>query len=103
MVDVGSGRCCPGDFWRRRRGEASGVYYKSDKTASILKQIEALRSQIEAGISRDALQKLLPPGGGRNALDCALWDLEAKVSGRPAWADGAPSHCRNAAQAGLDV
>jgi len=40
---------------------------------------------VEAGLDRAALQTLLPPGGARNALDCALWDLEAKLSGRPAW------------------
>jgi L-alanine-DL-glutamate epimerase-like enolase superfamily enzyme len=48
-------------------------------------QIEALRAQIEAGIDRQTLQKLLPAGGARNALDCALWDLEAKRSGKPVW------------------
>jgi L-Ala-D/L-Glu epimerase len=67
------------------RGEAAGVYYKNDKPASMLKQIEAVRATIEAGISREAAQKLLPAGGARNALDCALWDLEAKLSGRRAW------------------
>jgi L-alanine-DL-glutamate epimerase-like enolase superfamily enzyme len=40
---------------------------------------------IEQGISRAALQTLLAPGGARNAIDCALWDLEAKRTGRPAW------------------
>ncbi len=67
------------------RGEATGVYYRNDKATSIIQQIEALRPRIEAGISRDSLQGLLPPGGARNALDCALWDLEARVTGRSAW------------------
>ena len=67
------------------QGEASGVYYRAENPASMLKQLEPLRATIEAGISRDALQKLLGPGGARNALDCALWDLEAKVTGNPAW------------------
>jgi L-alanine-DL-glutamate epimerase-like enolase superfamily enzyme len=67
------------------RGEAAGVYYRNDKPASMLTQIETLRSTIEAGISREALQQLLPAGGARNALDCALWDLQAKLSGRRAW------------------
>ena len=66
-------------------GEAAGVYYKNDRPAAMLQQIESLRAVIEAGISRDSVQKRLPPGGARNALDCALWDLEAKLSGRPAW------------------
>lgn len=37
------------------------------------------------GLDRTSLQSLLPPGAARNALDCALWDLEAKRAGRPAW------------------
>jgi L-alanine-DL-glutamate epimerase-like enolase superfamily enzyme len=67
------------------RGEAAGVYYRQDTPELALKKIESLRATIEAGISRDLLQKLLPPGGARNALDCALWDLEAKLTGRPVW------------------
>jgi L-alanine-DL-glutamate epimerase-like enolase superfamily enzyme len=67
------------------RGEAAGVYYRKDKPAAMLQQIEALRTTIETGVSRESVQKLLPPGGARNALDCALWDLEAKLGGRAAW------------------
>jgi len=63
-------------------GEAAGVYYKDDRPASMLRQIEKCRSRIEHGLTRDTLLQLLPPGGARNALDCALWDLEAKCSGR---------------------
>ena len=67
------------------KGEAAGVYYKGDDLASMIAQIERVRAQIEAGISRKSLQELLPPGGARNALDCALWDLEAKLAAQPAW------------------
>ena len=68
------------------RGEASGVYYrKDDDAAGVVRQIEAVRARIEAGIDRESLQRLLPTGGARNAVDCALWDLEAKLTGRPAW------------------
>jgi L-alanine-DL-glutamate epimerase-like enolase superfamily enzyme len=67
------------------RGEAAGVYYLDDIPALMAQQIEALRSAIEAGIDRDSLQVLLPAGGARNAVDCALWDLEAKLSGRAVW------------------
>jgi L-Ala-D/L-Glu epimerase len=67
-------------------GEASGVYYrKDDDAAGVVRQIEAIRPRIEAGIDRESLQRLLPTGGARNAVDCALWDLEAKQTGRPAW------------------
>jgi L-alanine-DL-glutamate epimerase-like enolase superfamily enzyme len=70
---------------RTGRGEAQGVYYRHDTPATMQAQIEALRAQIEAGIDRLTLQTLLPAGGARNALDCALWDLEAKRSGKPVW------------------
>jgi len=66
-------------------GEAAGVYYKKDDATSIVPQIESKRAAIEAGIDRDTLRTLLPAGGARNAIDCALWDLEAKLSGQPAW------------------
>jgi len=68
------------------RGEAAGVYYrKSDSPSQNAKLIETVRGRVEAGIDRETLQALLPPGGARNALDCALWDLEAKTTGNPAW------------------
>jgi L-alanine-DL-glutamate epimerase-like enolase superfamily enzyme len=68
------------------RGEASGVYYRDgEDIPGIVKQIEAVRRQIESGISRTSLQELLPAGGARNAIDCALWDLEAKQAHTPAW------------------
>ena len=40
---------------------------------------------LEPPFDRMELQSLLPPGAARNAVDCALWDLEAKQSGRPVW------------------
>jgi L-alanine-DL-glutamate epimerase-like enolase superfamily enzyme len=68
------------------RGEGGGAYYLGDDLAHMLADIEAHRGAIEAGIDRAALQRLMPPGGGRNAVDCALWELEAARAGRPAWA-----------------
>jgi L-alanine-DL-glutamate epimerase-like enolase superfamily enzyme len=67
------------------RGEAHGVYYRGETAEVIRSQILSVRAQIEAGITRDALREILQPGGARNAVDCALWDLEAKLTGRPAW------------------
>lgn len=67
------------------QGEALGVYYHHDTPVKMLAQVEALRGQIEAGMTRQQLQQVLPAGGARNALDCALWDLEAKRSGQPVW------------------
>lgn len=67
------------------QGEASGVDYRGEDAAGMVRQIEAVRAEIEQGLDRDSLQRLLPVGGARNAVDCALWDLEAKLSGRAAW------------------
>ncbi len=72
-----------GDF--TGRGEASGVYYLGDDAANMLRHVEDVRGAIEAGATRQALQDMLPPGGARNALDCALWDLEAARAGLPVW------------------
>ena len=74
------------------RGEASGVYYLGDDTANMLRHVESARSAIEAGATRQALQTLLPPGGARNALDCALWDLEAARASRSVWQLAGFSH-----------
>ncbi len=70
---------------RTGMGEASGVYYHDETPASMKAQLEDVRGAIQSGISRSALRELLPPGGARNAIDCALWDLEAKEQGAPAW------------------
>ena len=67
------------------RGEAAGVYYTNDHPDGMLATLEALRPRIEAGIDRDTLRTLLPAGGARNALDCALWELESQRSGMPVW------------------
>ncbi len=67
------------------RGEASGVYYLGDDRQHMLSTLEAHRVAIEDGIDRRQLQRLMPPGGARNAVDCALWELEASLAGQPAW------------------
>jgi L-alanine-DL-glutamate epimerase-like enolase superfamily enzyme len=67
------------------RGEAGGVYYMKDEPDGIVTRIEAVREAIESGISRDALRALLPPGGARNAVDCAIWELEARLTNTPVW------------------
>jgi L-alanine-DL-glutamate epimerase-like enolase superfamily enzyme len=69
----------------RGRGEASGVYYLGDDAKKMVAAIEAHRPEIEQGIDRESLQHLLPPGGARNALDCALWELDAARSGCSVW------------------
>jgi L-alanine-DL-glutamate epimerase-like enolase superfamily enzyme len=67
------------------RGEGDGVYYRGETPDSIAQDIESARDAIEAGASRQDLQTLLPPGGARNALDCAMWELDAKRAGKPVW------------------
>jgi L-alanine-DL-glutamate epimerase-like enolase superfamily enzyme len=49
------------------------------------RQIATAANQIEAGISREQLLEVLPPGGARNAVDCALWDIEAQRARRSVW------------------
>jgi L-alanine-DL-glutamate epimerase-like enolase superfamily enzyme len=73
------------DGAHRGRGEASGVYYLGDTAQSMVAAVEAVRRDIEKGIDRAALQRLLPPGGARNAVDCALWELDAQRSGAAVW------------------
>jgi hypothetical protein len=58
--------------------------YKNETPNGMLKAIEQLRSTIETGVDRNSVQGLLPAGGAHNALDCALWDLEAKLTHRAA-------------------
>lgn len=69
------------------RGRGEGVPYAryGETVDGVLAQIESVRARIEAGVGRAPLQGLLPPGAARNALDCALWDLEAKRAGVRAW------------------
>jgi L-alanine-DL-glutamate epimerase-like enolase superfamily enzyme len=71
------------DGGHRGRGEASGVYYLDDKVEKIVDTIESRRTAIETGLDRVSLQRLLPPGGARNAVDCAMWELEASRKGLP--------------------
>lgn len=67
-------------------GEAYGVYYCDETAESMMTQIETYRAAIESGLTREELLELMPTGGARNAVDAALWDLEAKKSGISAWA-----------------
>jgi L-alanine-DL-glutamate epimerase-like enolase superfamily enzyme len=66
-------------------GEAIGVSYLGEDQASVLRDLEGVFAAVEAGVDRATLQDLLPAGGARNGLDCALWDLECKRSGKTIW------------------
>ena len=65
-------------------GRGEGVPYPryGESIDGSLGRIEAVRVAIEGGAGRDELLTLLEPGAARNALDGALWDLEAKLAGR---------------------
>lgn len=65
------------------RGECVPLARYNQSLASVLAQIESVQS--EKNFNRQGLQELLPAGPARNALDCALWDLEAKASGKRVW------------------
>ena len=67
------------------RGEAAGVYFMNDDPAHMQSEIDRCRSEIEGGATRQELRGILPAGGARNALDCALWELESLQKQRPVW------------------
>ena len=78
LVELADGR-------HRGRGEAAGVYYLGDGSAQIVAMLESNRAAIEACRSREDLLQILPPGGARNAVDCALWELDSNRFGVPAY------------------
>src|SRR5947209_8118044 len=65
------------------RGECVPIKRYKQSTESVIAQIESFKD--DNNLDRHALQTSLPPGAARNALDCALWDLEAKRSGKRVW------------------
>ena len=99
VAEVADGACAG-------RGEAV-PYPRYDETPEGTRaEIESVRDAVEGGLGREGLLEALPPGAARNALDCALWDLEAKQAGRPAWALAglaAPKPCVTAVTLSLDT
>jgi len=67
------------------RGECVPYARYGETVDGVVAALEGLKASVARGLDRAALQTLLPPGAARNALDCALWDLEAKRSATPAW------------------
>jgi L-alanine-DL-glutamate epimerase-like enolase superfamily enzyme len=72
------------DGAHRGRGECMPYGRYGETIAKSMAEIESLRPALEAGLSREDLQLRMKPGAARNAVDCALWDLAAKLSGRRA-------------------
>ena len=77
VADLGAGKA-------RGRGECVPYARYGETVTNVAAAIEGLRARIEAGLTRADLQTAMAPGAARNALDCALWDLEAKLAGRSA-------------------
>jgi len=65
------------------RGECVPIKRYGQSVQSVIAQIDSIRR--ENNLDRQRLQKLLPASAARNALDCALWDLESKISGKRVW------------------
>ncbi|MDP6211360.1 MAG: dipeptide epimerase [SAR324 cluster bacterium] len=66
-------------------GEATPTEHYNESISQTESLIEDFRNRIENGISRTELQQEMPKGAARNAVDCALWDLEAKHAGKRVW------------------
>lgn len=62
------------------RGEAAGINYKGETPSSMKAELEGFFAALSEPLTRASVQEKMPAGGARNALDCALWDLEAKLS-----------------------
>lgn len=67
------------------RGECVPYPRYGESVAGVIEAIEAMGPAFGDGLDRTGLQARMKPGAARNALDCALWDLEAKRAGRRAW------------------
>ncbi|MCS0504148.1 N-acetyl-D-Glu racemase DgcA [Ancylobacter mangrovi] len=65
------------------RGECVPYARYGESVEGVLAAVAAMAAPLAAGLDRRALQERMPPGAARNALDCALWDLEAKRAGVP--------------------
>jgi len=78
LVELGGG-----EF--KGRGECVPYARYGESCDSVIEQIESLRQDVQQGLGRFQLQQRLPAGAARNALDCAFWDLQAKMSQRGVW------------------
>jgi L-alanine-DL-glutamate epimerase-like enolase superfamily enzyme len=68
-----------GDY--RGRGECVPYPRYGESVDSVAAALEAMKGAVFSGLDREALQKAMPPGAARNALDAAYWDIEAKRAG----------------------
>lgn len=73
------------DYGNCGRGECVPYPRYGESPLSVVAQIEAIRPAIENGIDRHKLLEIMPACAARNAIDCALWDFEAKKTGKAVW------------------
>ncbi|EQB31750.1 N-acetyl-D-Glu racemase DgcA [Sphingobium ummariense] len=73
--------CTVGDGEHVGRGEGTAIYYEGETAEGCAAAINAYAGPLD----REVLLEAMPRGAARNALDCALWDLESKRAGRPVW------------------
>jgi L-alanine-DL-glutamate epimerase-like enolase superfamily enzyme len=66
-------------------GEATPTEHYNESISQTESLIEDFRNRLENGMTRTELQQEMPIGAARNAVDCALWDLEAKLAGKRVW------------------
>ncbi|MEO5867151.1 MAG: N-acetyl-D-Glu racemase DgcA [Sphingomonas sp.] len=88
------------------RGEAVPYARYGERIDTAINDIDRIRGAITAGADRAELQRLLPSGAARNAIDCAMWDLEARRSGRDVAVligDPAPKRLASALTIGIDT
>ena len=79
---------------RQGQAEAAGVDYENETPEGMATTIRGIAPVLREDLDGDALAALLPAGGARNALDCALWDLRAKQTGVRAWESAGLTHLR---------
>jgi L-alanine-DL-glutamate epimerase-like enolase superfamily enzyme len=76
--------CVVADGVHKGWGEGTPIYYHGETAESCAQSITAFADE-HGIVDRETLRRIMPPGAARNALDCALWDLEARQSGTPVW------------------
>ncbi len=67
------------------RGECVPYGRYNETVKDVAASIKTMAKALSQGLTRDELHRVMARGAGRNAVDCALWDLEAKMSGIPVW------------------
>jgi L-alanine-DL-glutamate epimerase-like enolase superfamily enzyme len=71
-----------GDGIHLGRGECVPYPRYGETIEGVIDAIEQIGPNIASGLARDELQEIMSAGAARNAIDCALWDLEAKIAGK---------------------